>query len=277
MEMESAMRRNGVLEPFPCDMIVTSKAGSSNWSLMNWRRQSSSFLDPRVTNLPFFPAGADVWGEMTIIFTKLCSELLILPETKPCIWGPSIASFRQCRSLDQRSYTRDHLNIRSWEKRPPKNVFNFILEECWDFDFLPSVPKYCPLAPGVCIPDPQQPCPPLQRFTETWKLSLGLFVCLFVWICWCDWVFVLLCVWDTVCVWEYGVEYGVWNTGSCCTSHLHMNYQHQIFSIHIHVTFTKCILYKAPQHRKLKRRQEAVTLRTPFQKKTWNWSVSNSD
>ena len=50
------------LEPFPCDMIVTSKAGSSNWSLMNWRRQSSSFLDPRVTNLPLFPAGADVWG-----------------------------------------------------------------------------------------------------------------------------------------------------------------------------------------------------------------------
>ena len=184
-------------------MIVTSKAGSSNWSLMNWRRQSSSFLDPRVTNLPFFPAGADVWGEMTIIFTKLCSELLILPETKPCIWGPSIASFRQCRSLDQRSYTRDHLNIRSWEKRPPKNVFNFILEECWDFDFLPSVPKYCPLAPGVCIPDPQQPCPPLQRFTETWKLSLGLFVCLFVWICWCDWVLVLLCVWYIVCVREY--------------------------------------------------------------------------
>ena len=68
MEMESAMRRNGVLEPFPCDMIVTSKAGSSNWSLMNWRRQSSSFLDPRVTNLPLFPAGADVWEGNDIIF-----------------------------------------------------------------------------------------------------------------------------------------------------------------------------------------------------------------
>ena len=93
MEMESAMRRNGVLEPFPCDMIVTSKAGSSNWSLMNWRRQSSSFLDPRVTNLPFFPAGADVWGEMTIIFTKLCSELLILPETNLAYEVPVLPAF----------------------------------------------------------------------------------------------------------------------------------------------------------------------------------------
>ena len=254
---------------------------SWNPSLVIWlwprrpARQTGRWWTEEGNQVPFLTQGWPICpsfllvqmseGEMTIIFKKLCLKL-IMPEIKPCILGPSIASFQQCRSLDQRSYTRDHLNIRSWEKRPPKNVFNFILEECWDFDFLPSVPKYCPLAPGVCIPDPQQPCPPLQRFTETWTLSLGLFVCLFVWICWCDWVFVLLCVWDTVCVWEYGVEYGVWNTGSCCTSHLHMNYQHQIFSIHIHVTFTKCILQKAPQQRKLKRRQEAVTLRTPFQK-----------
>ena len=143
---------------------------------------------------------------------------------------------------------------------------NFILKQCWAFDFLPSVPKYCPLGPGVCIPDPQQPCPPLQRFTETWKLSLGLFVCLFVWICWCDCVLVLLRSWDIVCVRV------LWNPGSCCTFHLHMNYQHQIFSIHIHVAFTKCILQKAPLQRKLKRRQEAVTLRTPFRKKTWKQS-----
>ena len=92
-----------------------------------------------------------------------------------------------------------------------------------------------------------------------------------LWVCLCVFLFgfvgvigsLSFCVFETLCVcdsMEWSMEYG-----SCCTFHLHMNYQHQIFSIHIHVAFTKCILQKAPQQRKLKRRQEALTLRTPFQ------------
>ena len=102
---------------------------------------------------------------------------------------------------------------------------------------------------------------PVPRCRGSQKPVIG-FVCLsfcldlLVWLGPCPFVCLIHCVYERVS----------WSPGSYCTSHLHMNYQHQIFSIHIHVTFTKCILQKAPQQRKLKRRQEAVTLRTPFQK-----------